>query len=294
MLTEQKFLNEQILACDRIRKAMPFLNLDQRVIEIADFSLANPGYEAGATFKRDREKLKDGLFNRIGLEIHLIANTDDMPVIGGTGIDQGYCGKILVWEPGQFLPDHRHQTVYVIEKDVRALDYLTNLKEVNPEFGIVGGVLEGFPLADFNYFVPKAVGGLNKGQEKEISKILGMHDGTIKIGKRETFFVVYGDGYYIGPSIGHNREARINEGTDVWNRIPESQRRYVHQVDDRRTIHMKSGGIYHLPTNTSHAVVAGQGGMVAFEFSKKSWDPADIFTDPNIRRETKILMPDNR
>ena len=55
MLTEKRFLEEQIIAQERIRRAMPELKLDSRVLEIADFSLTNQGYEAGTIFTGEKD-----------------------------------------------------------------------------------------------------------------------------------------------------------------------------------------------------------------------------------------------
>jgi D-lyxose ketol-isomerase len=51
---------------------------------------------------------------------------------------------------------------------------------------------------------------------------------------------------------------------------------------------LKPGEQYTLNPNTLHWFQAGPEGAVVSEFSTKSRDEADIFTDPDIQRSTKI------
>ena len=52
---------------------------------------------------------------------------------------------------------------------------------------------------------------------------------------------------------------------------------------------LKPGDQYTLPPNTLHWFQAGPKGAVVSEFSTRSLDEEDIFTDPKIRRITKVV-----
>ena len=51
---------------------------------------------------------------------------------------------------------------------------------------------------------------------------------------------------------------------------------------------LRSGEQYTIPPNTLHWFQAGPEGAVVSEFSSPSHDESDVFTNPNIRRETFI------
>lgn len=298
MLTLERFLEEQHEYWVLLRQALPDTRISERTLEIADFSLTNPDYVAGINFTGDRSAVMDGedMFDRIGLGIHVIENKADEPILNGAMVDQGYCGKILVWKPGQFLPDHRHQTVFVLKRNLphkHNLDFMMDLLEVNPEFETLKQYDANFPIGEFSYMVPRAATGLTSPETGSIVQLINLHGGTVKPGKRETFYVVSGHGWYIGPRLEGDAGLDVNTIKD---KIPESQRDFVYRGEDVCCIPMVPGGAYALPANCNHSVVAGPKGLVAFEFSKRSFDGADLFTCPSIRRETKILMQsdDNR
>lgn len=51
---------------------------------------------------------------------------------------------------------------------------------------------------------------------------------------------------------------------------------------------LNPGEQYTIPPNTLHWFQAGDGGAVVTEFSSRSRDEADVFTDPRIRRSTVV------
>jgi D-lyxose ketol-isomerase len=52
---------------------------------------------------------------------------------------------------------------------------------------------------------------------------------------------------------------------------------------------LRPGEQYTIPSNTKHWFQAGDEGAVVSEFSSTSRDEADIFTDPDIERITKVV-----
>jgi D-lyxose ketol-isomerase len=55
-----------------------------------------------------------------------------------------------------------------------------------------------------------------------------------------------------------------------------------------REIELKPGEQYTIPPNTKHWFQGGPRGAIVSEFSSTSRDEADVFTDPNVGRATKI------
>ena len=92
------------------------------------------------------------------------------------------------------------------------------------------------------------------------------------IGKQETFRCRWGEVYlYVEGDPVARPKARIpgkyHDHFTVWNEIV-----------------LRPGEQYTIPPNTRHWFQAGPKGAVVSEFSSKSIDESDIFTDPNIRR----------
>jgi D-lyxose ketol-isomerase len=95
-------------------------------------------------------------------------------------------------------------------------------------------------------------------------------------GKEETFRCRSGEVYlYIPGKKTTKPKAKAPKGHEkyytVWNEVV-----------------LKPGEQYTLNPNTLHWFQAGPEGAVVSEFSTKSRDEADIFTDPDIQRSTKI------
>jgi len=95
-------------------------------------------------------------------------------------------------------------------------------------------------------------------------------------GKEETFRCRWGEVYLYVPGQKVDKpKAVIPKGKEayytVWNEIV-----------------LRPGQQYTLKPNTLHWFQAGPQGAVVSEFSTKSMDEADIFTDPNIERITII------
>jgi D-lyxose ketol-isomerase len=95
-------------------------------------------------------------------------------------------------------------------------------------------------------------------------------------GKEETFRCRWGTVYLYVPGDKTARpHARPPAGTEqhytVWHEIV-----------------LRPGEQYTLPPNTLHWFQAGDEGAVLSEFSSTSRDEADIFTDPNVERATRI------
>ena len=56
-------------------------------------------------------------------------------------------------------------------------------------------------------------------------------------------------------------------------------------------IHLTPGQQYTIPPDTLHWFQAGDGGAVVSEFSTRSRDEFDVFTDPSVERETRVQQP---
>jgi D-lyxose ketol-isomerase len=59
------------------------------------------------------------------------------------------------------------------------------------------------------------------------------------------------------------------------------------QVDGREVV-LGPGDQFTIPPDTLHSFTAGPVGAVVSEFSSTSRDDLDVFTDPNVRRETVV------
>ena len=95
-------------------------------------------------------------------------------------------------------------------------------------------------------------------------------------GKEETFRCRFGEVYLYVPGEKISKpKARAPKGSEpyytVWHEII-----------------LKPGDQYTLPPNTLHWFQAGDEGAIVSEFSTKSMDETDIFTDPRIKRATVI------
>ena len=55
-----------------------------------------------------------------------------------------------------------------------------------------------------------------------------------------------------------------------------------------RELVLQPGEQFTIPPNTLHSFRAGPEGAVVSEFSSTSRDELDVFTDPNVRRETVV------
>ena len=73
--------------------------------------------------------------------------------------------------------------------------------------------------------------------------------------------------------------------TDIKATVPEAGRAYYTVFHE---IALQPGGQYTIPPDTLHWFQAGPRGAVVSEFSSRSTDENDIFTNPNIRRQTVI------
>jgi len=96
-------------------------------------------------------------------------------------------------------------------------------------------------------------------------------------GKEETFRCRWGEVYlYVPGEKTKNPKAKLPAGKErfytVW-----------HQII------LKPGEQYTLEPNTLHWFQAGPEGVVVSEFSTRSRDELDVFTDPGIKRETEVF-----
>ena len=58
---------------------------------------------------------------------------------------------------------------------------------------------------------------------------------------------------------------------------------------DGREIVLRPGDQHTIPPDTLHSFRAGPGGAVVSEFSSTSRDDLDVFSDPDVRRETVVV-----
>lgn len=98
-----------------------------------------------------------------------------------------------------------------------------------------------------------------------------------KPGKEETFRCRWGVVYLYVPGESKKK---------IKAKIPKDKEKYFTVFKE---IILKPGDQYTLYPNTLHWFQAGDKGAVVSEFSTKSVDEKDIFTDPQIERVTKII-----
>ena len=97
-------------------------------------------------------------------------------------------------------------------------------------------------------------------------------EGSSYIGKEETFRVRYGTCYlYVDGKAAESPVCRPPKGSEPWYTV-------WHEIV------LRPGDQYTMLPNTRHWFQAGPEGAVVSEFSTKSYDEYDIFTDPNISR----------
>lgn len=95
-------------------------------------------------------------------------------------------------------------------------------------------------------------------------------------GKQETFRCRWGVAYLYVPGE-ETSEPHVNP--------PEGRGEYY---TVRNEIVLTPGEQYTIPRNTKHWFRAGDKGAIISEFSSKSVDEEDVFTDPKVERITKI------
>ncbi len=96
-------------------------------------------------------------------------------------------------------------------------------------------------------------------------------------GKEETFRVRSGEVFLYLP--GHKAEGA--ERAAALRHVP-ADKQAAHTM--YHCVHLKPGDQYTLKPNTPHWFVAGAQGAIVSEFSTRSRDEADVFTDPAIFR----------
>ena len=100
---------------------------------------------------------------------------------------------------------------------------------------------------------------------------------AVNPGKEETFRCRWGTVYlYVPGKKAAKPKARAPKGREEWYTV-------WHEVV------LKPGDQYTLMPNTLHWFQAGPRGAVVSEFSTKSLDEKDVFTDPEIARMTKVV-----
>ena len=98
-----------------------------------------------------------------------------------------------------------------------------------------------------------------------------------ELGKEETFRCRAGEVHLFVP--GHKQDS--GEKDFALRLVPADKHTTVTMF---KHIHLTPGDQYTLKPNTPHWFVAGSQGAVVSEFSTRSRDEADVFTDPEIRR----------
>ncbi|MFZ5517490.1 MAG: D-lyxose/D-mannose family sugar isomerase [Candidatus Zhuqueibacterota bacterium] len=95
-------------------------------------------------------------------------------------------------------------------------------------------------------------------------------------GKEETFRCRAGEVYlYVSGEAAEHPKARPPRGREKWYTV-------WHEIV------LRPGEQYTLPPNTLHWFQAGADGAIVSEFSTRSRDDSDIFTDPAIQRAPEI------
>jgi D-lyxose ketol-isomerase len=217
------------------KSGFPIEGLTPDRIEVADFGLA----------RGERDD-----FGETGLGLIVLVNHAE-------------CGKVLMFLPGQLLPEHRHQGVVAVPAASAVPAGWVDLSAVVR--GFEG--LDEFP-GGTRYIVPA-----DPGVRQFQSPVDG---GTLIPGKQEYFHILYGEGSLYVPGTSTATPAYLP---------PATRAAYI---TARREVRLTPGVGYHLDANTAHSVVAGPNGLVLLEFSLTSRDPLDIYTDPAVRRITEV------
>ena len=117
-----------------LNKALPGLKVEHSTIEVVDHGLANG--EADDAF------LNCGL----GISVRQIYIRPESAI--------GYTGKILIWLPGQFMPEHRHRDIIAVPKEMlKSLNLpfkFVNMSEVVNDFNGV----KGYDSKKYEFVVP--------------------------------------------------------------------------------------------------------------------------------------------
>jgi len=101
--------------------------------------------------------------------------------------------------------------------------------------------------------------------------------GEGNLGKMETFRCRWGEVYlYVPGERMENLHAKPPEGREKFYTAS-------HEIE------LGPGEQYTIPPDTPHWCQSGPEGAVVSEFSSRSMDETDIFTDPGIKRITKIV-----
>jgi D-lyxose ketol-isomerase len=96
-------------------------------------------------------------------------------------------------------------------------------------------------------------------------------------GKEETFYCQWGELYLYGPG----------EPSPEPRGCPPSHRRHAYTVWHEHVL--RPGDRVTFPPGTPHWFQGGPDGAVCWSYSTRATDLADVFTDPDVRRETVIL-----
>ncbi|MEM2134033.1 MAG: hypothetical protein QXG44_04230 [Candidatus Jordarchaeaceae archaeon] len=174
-------------------------------------------------------------------------------------VNEAECGKILCFLPNQYMPEHRHQSVVVMPKGSKIEKGYIDLKKFVKDFK----GLEEFG-EEAVYVVP----------EKENTPI--PKKGILIPGKQEYFHTIKGTGSMFVPGKPTDKPTYP---------IPEEHRPHTTALHE---VFLEPGVGFHLAANTPHSVVAGPEGLIVVEFSLKSRDALDIFTNPKIDRITHV------
>ena len=102
----------------------------------------------------------------------------------------------------------------------------------------------------------------------------GVENGVAYVGKEETFRVRRGTCYLYVDGEGRREDIRA--------KLPPTP------VTVFREIVLREGDQYTMEPNTNHWFQAGPEGAIISEFSTKSRDEADVFTDERIRRIPEV------
>lgn len=191
-------------------------------------------------------------FKKAGLGLITLVNEDE-------------CKKVLMSLEGQVMAWHSHVSVFVIPPDCNIPEGFVDIKEKVEEFV---GLKNHFP-DDYYYLVLEDI------TVKDFEVPEELRDVAVKIkGKEEAFRFHYGAGSLW--VVCEEGEKTINPVRP----IPEGH----NQVLFAREFVFSVGDIIHIPTNTFHLIIGGEGGAVFSESSTTSRDELDVFLHPGIVR----------
>lgn len=253
----------------RARPESPNLPVDK--IEQATFGLYAPD---------DFESFAE--FGASGLLLETVVNF--RAAVKDPNDPSGHTGKTLINLPWQFLPEHRHVDLVVLEKgavipegwsSADTIPGFEGVLEYNPDGTPTGKIL----YAKNGYTIAVADSDQSKKPEGAVAYFPG---------KSETFNFISGSAILFGDKARMTDVGKVRgKLTEVPAELREMAEKFKreHGITAPDMMYAEAGAEVLLEKNTLHSLLALNDGVVYEEYSTPSRDEADLFTDRRIVRQ---------